>query len=278
MSKVTFHDIEAIVTDIEGTTTPITFVHETLFPFAKNNLRNHLVETFETSETREDIRLLAEQAAKDREGNEKDPNVQQYVSAPPIDLSLMLTGGDDEEKVKDEKRNLLIDQVVANVQFNMALDRKMAALKSLQGHIWKFGYESGKVVGEVYSDVVPVFSRWKNDCGKSLFVYSSGSVFAQKLLFGYSTDGDITPLFNGYFDTVHPGSKLEANSYETIARDIGHGSSPDKILFLTDNIHEAVAAKQAGWNVVLSVRPGTAPLPEKHEFQTVTSFDQIELL
>lgn len=259
---ITLNNIQAIVTDIEGTTTPITFVHETLFPFAKSNLRHHLTVNFESDETRNDIALLAEQAAEDIE---RSVTTTAINTPPKIDIHAA--------------KDTLIDQVVRNVEHNMMLDRKMAALKQLQGHIWKFGYESGNVVGEVYSDVVPMFARWK-EAGKSLYVYSSGSVFAQKLLFGYSNQkynesNDLTPLFGGYFDTVHPGSKLEAKSYKVIASDIQ--VAPEHILFLTDNIQEAFAAKDAGWHVVLSVRPSTAALPPQHPFETVTSFDQIQL-
>lgn len=250
--------IKTIVLDVEGTTTPITFVHDKLFPFVKSNLKQYLTENWESEETQSDVALLAKQAEQDLQ----DPK---YHNAPQIDLNA--------------PKNQVIQQVVNNVEYNMELDRKMTALKQLQGHIWAKAYKSGAIVAEVYNDVVPQVEKWVQS-GKRVYIYSSGSVLAQKMLFGHSNQtyrgsSDLTPLFSGHFDTVYPGSKLESSSYRTIAQNVQ--THPKEILFVTDNIQEAYAAREAGWNVILSIRPGTAPLPSNHPFKTVTSFDQITL-
>jgi 2,3-diketo-5-methylthio-1-phosphopentane phosphatase len=156
----------------------------------------------------------------------------------------------------------------------MDKDRKMTALKELQGHIWDSAYKTGEIKGFVYDDVFLAFNEWKsNDI--PVYIYSSGSVLAQKLLFGHSNQqpADLLPFLSGHYDTVFPGSKVEATSYEKIVQDINVNSSD--VLFATDNILEAEAAKQAGVQAVLAIRPRNKELPEKHVFATVTSFDQL---
>jgi 2,3-diketo-5-methylthio-1-phosphopentane phosphatase len=249
--------IQAVVLDIEGTTTPITFVHDVLFPYIKNQLKQHLTSTFDEQQTQSDIKALANQAQQDLADN------GQYSPAPQINVN--------------SSKDVVIQQVVNNVEYNMNVDRKMTALKQLQGHIWLSAYQSGEIKGQIYDDVLPMFEHWKTS-GKDIFIYSSGSVSAQKLLFTYSDKKyndsyDLTSYLSGHFDTQHPGSKLEAESYRIIANDIN--KEPSQILFVTDNVNEAIAAKIVGYNVVLSVRPGTAKLPENHGFPVVTSFDQI---
>ncbi|KAM3940354.1 enolase-phosphatase E1 isoform 2-T2 [Leptodactylus fuscus] len=169
----------------------------------------------------------------------------------------------------------VIKGVVDNVHWQMSLDRKTTALKQLQGHMWRSAYASGKVKGEVYDDVVPALNKWK-EAGLKLYIFSSGSVEAQKLLFGYSIEGDLLELFQGHFDTT-VGSKVESESYRRIADRIG--CPTDNILFLTDVIYEAEAAREAGVHVAVAVRPGNAALTdeEKSKFHLITSFDQLNL-
>lgn len=143
-------------------------------------------------------------------------------------------------------------------------DRKIAPLKSLQGMIWAEGYRTGELEGHIYPDAERALRRWR-DAGIRLFVYSSGSVEAQKLLFGHTAFGDLTALFDGFFDT-RTGGKLEAASYCKIAGVIRAKS--DRILFLSDHPGEIAAALEAGWRVQLVDRDGRSP-------GAVSSFDAI---
>ena len=150
-------------------------------------------------------------------------------------------------------------------------DRKITPLKSLQGMIWKIGYENGELHSHVYDDAVRGLRRW-HDRGLRLFVYSSGSIEAQKLLFAHTTHGDLSPLFSGYFDTT-TGPKLETASYTSIAHSLELPAG--SIVFLSDHIGETRAAALAGMRTVVLAREGT----EAHtaEFPVVRSFDDIAL-
>ena len=149
-------------------------------------------------------------------------------------------------------------------------DRKFAPLKTLQGYLWKKGYEAEKIKGHIYEDVVDALETWYEE-GLILAVYSSGSVQAQKLIFGYSEFGDLTPLFSHYFDTKM-GGKKEMRSYENIAQELE--LEPFEILFLSDVPEELRAAREAGMEVIQIVRDGTTP--SKH-FDNVNDFSQIYL-
>ncbi|CDH51237.1 enolase-phosphatase e1 [Lichtheimia corymbifera JMRC:FSU:9682] len=242
-------DYDTVILDIEGTITPITFVKNTLFPFVTNGLDAFLDRTWGSQDLNQYISLLREQVNKDVEN--KLPGA----------VVIPMEGDDDIKKA-----------VKQNIEWQMAADRKIGALKAFQGYMWKEGYASGELKGEVYDDVVPRLNQWR-DAGKKICIYSSGSVPAQKLLVGYSDKGDLMPYFSGYFDTS-VGLKVEASSYTRIAQEINQ--EPARILFVSDNIKEIQAAKEAGYQVVISDRPGNAPLgPESKEFKIITSFDQI---
>lgn len=127
-------------------------------------------------------------------------------------------------------------------------------------------------VNRIYDDVLPRLDQWITE-GKKIYIYSSGSVPAQKLLVGFSTKGDLSKYFSGYFDTKI-GLKIEPESYKKIAEEINKECS--SILFVSDNIKEIVAANEVGYQVVISDRPGNAPLgDESKAFKIITSFDQI---
>lgn len=198
--------IVAILTDIEGTTTPIAFVHEALFPYARARIADFCKTRGHEPEVAEALK-----AARELDGH------------PGIDLEATVA--------------LLIRWIDE--------DRKAGPLKTLQGLIWRAGYEEGMLKGQVYEDAAQLLKRWRAG-GLKLYVYSSGSEEAQKLIFGHSDKGDLAPLFSGFFDT-RVGAKVEAASYAAIARTVG--LSPASILFLSDHAGEIAAAKAAGLEV-----------------------------
>jgi enolase-phosphatase E1 len=208
--------IEAIVTDIEGTTSSIAFVHEVLFPYAAHMLPYY-------------VRLHAE-----------EPEVAGIL---------------DEVRVDANESGADIERVIEIMLQWIEQDRKATSLKALQGMIWEHGYTSGDFTGHIYADAVRKLTAW-HDSGKRLYVYSSGSVKAQQLLFGYSDVGDLRELFSGYFDT-RIGAKREVDSYRAIAEQIGLPA--DSILFLSDVVEELDAAVMAGMHTMQLVRePGIA--------------------
>ncbi|XP_066586097.1 enolase-phosphatase E1-like isoform X2 [Prorops nasuta] len=236
-----------ILVDIEGTTTSISFVKETLFPYARENLKQYVDTKWEDDEFKKVLQKLKDQAKQDEE-----TKVDGFV--PIIGATI------DEEK----------ESLVKNVLWQMDCDRKAGALKELQGHMWRDAYESGTVKGHIYEDVPKALEAWTNN-GRKVYVYSSGSVEAQKLLFGHSVFGDLSKYFNGYFDT-EVGPKQEVNSYKNIIEKIG--AEPSNILFLTDIVKEAKAAKEAGLSVNVVVREGNAALTDEEKviYTTVKSF------
>lgn len=222
--------IRAIVTDIEGTTSDIRFVHDVLFPYARKHLPDFLRQ------------------------HENEPAVRHAVDA-----------------VRQEtgQPEATTEQVITALLGFMDEDRKSTPLKALQGMIWQTGYQNGDFTGHLYPDVLPCLMAWRQQ-GIALYVYSSGSVAAQKLLFGYSDHGDITPLFSGYFDT-HVGHKRETVAYQNIAAAIGF--SPDELLFLSDIHQELDAAQLAGWHTVQLIR-GSSDGDSRHP--QVTHFTAIQ--
>ncbi len=153
----------------------------------------------------------------------------------------------------------------------MEQDSKDPALKDLQGQIWEEGYRSGELQGAVFADVAPALRRWRQE-GVDVGVFSSGSVLAQKLLFGRSTAGDLTPLLRWHFDTA-VGAKTNADSYRRIAAAMK--LPPPAITFVSDVVSELDAAREAGLRTVLSLRPGNRPQPSGHRHQEIRTFDQL---
>lgn len=211
--------IKYILTDIEGTTTDILFVHKTLFPYSYQKLPDF-------------VRTHADELA-----------VAEYI----LETQQTLLEEKDEDADLEQVIEALLDWIRE--------DRKHPALKKLQGMIWREGYESNAFKGHVYSDVVPQLENWRMQ-GTRIGIYSSGSVEAQKLLFGCSEYGDLTYLFNHYFDTG-VGHKKEVQSYQNIAKIVK--ILPEEILFLSDVEAELDAAKEAGMQSIQLVREGTQP-------------------
>ncbi|CAB3398574.1 unnamed protein product [Caenorhabditis bovis] len=239
---------KALLLDIEGTITSISFVKDVLFPYAYNNAEKYLDEHYDEPAIQillEDFRRLAEQEA------ETDSNVV---------------------RIREPRQNC-IEDVTKNVQYWIKKDKKLTTLKALQGLIWEEAYSRGDVKGHLYDDVVEILRQLHTN-GVPIFIYSSGSVHAQKLLFANSTKGDVTPLLSGYFDT-NVGKKVDKVSYARISETIG--CAPGDILFLTDVEQEANAATDAGLQTKLVIRPGNAPLSDEalSKFETIHSIDQI---
>lgn len=237
----------AVLLDIEGTTTPISFVHEVLFPFARTHLRAYLHAHHDAPELADVVRrLLAEHGDDVRAG--LNPPV-----LPP-------------ETIVDPARGL-----PPYVTWLMDRDRKSPGLKLLQGQIWEEGYQAGELRGQVFPDVPPAIRRWR-DRGVDVAIYSSGSVLAQRRLFESTPEGDLTPLFAGLFDTAI-GAKVSASSYGQIATALRR--PPREVLFVSDVTAELRAARHAGLPVVLSLRPGNAPQPDAGEYEQIKSLDEI---
>merc|ERR1711976_1092161 len=155
----------------------------------------------------------------------------------------------------------------------MEKDSKNTALKALQGHVWREAYKTGKIHGKVFDDVIPAFNNMTG-AGKQIYIYSSGSVDAQKLLFGYTEHGDLSESLSGYFDTT-TGPKSEKESYVKIAENTGVGAN--EFAFVTDISSDAKAAADAGMKAILVEREGNAPLSEedKANFETISSFSDL---
>lgn len=221
--------IKAILTDIEGTTSAVSFVFDVLFPYAARHLPG----------------FVSEHAA--------EPAVVEQVEA------VRRESGEPEASV---------ERVVAILLEWIAEDRKATPLKALQGMVWEQGYRAGQLKGHVYPDAVEALRRWHAE-GYRLYVYSSGSIQAQKLIFGCSEAGDLSPLFSGYFDTTS-GPKREAGSYRRIVKAIGLPA--EEVLFLSDVVQELDAAREAGLPTIGLAREGG----ELAGHPTVASFAVID--
>jgi enolase-phosphatase E1 len=238
--------VQTIVLDIEGTTTPIAFVHDVLFPFARTHLREHLRNPLNAGSLREPIRRLGEEWSADVDRGEQPPG--------PPDL-------------ESEAGAVAVS---AYVEWLMDRDRKSPGLKMLQGQIWEQGYRAGVLKGEVFSDVRRALPRWR-EARLDVAIYSSGSELAQRLIFGNTPHGDLTPFISRFFDTA-VGPKIAAESYRRIAA--GLASAPDRILFISDVTAELDAAGSAGCQVLLCVRPGNRAQPD-HLYAAISTFDEI---
>lgn len=227
---------KAILLDIEGTTTPIAFVHDVLFTYARTHVHNYLVQ--HAHELEEDIAQL-----RDEHSGE--------TGAPPLT--------DELESIANYV-NWLIDR-----------DRKSKGLKSLQGKIWREGYDSGVLKAQVFDDVRPAFERWRQ-ANLPINIFSSGSALAQQLLFAHTEDGDLTPFISNYFDTS-VGAKGEAKSYRNIAETLGLPATA--ILFVSDIVTELEAAREAGMQTRLAIRPGNKPQDDPDRFEKIRRLDQV---
>ncbi len=239
--------VRGILLDIEGTTTPIAFVHEVLFPFARSNVKDYLMAQLGSAELAGDLAILSQEHAAD---------VDQSLQPPPL-----IRGSSDDE----------IGSMVAYVHWLIDRDRKSTGLKSLQGKIWQQGYREGTLKAPVFADVPPALERWDR-AGANISIFSSGSILAQKLLFANSEAGDLTQFIDGYFDRTS-GAKTSAESYRQIA--LALRLAAGEILFISDVIAELNAAAAAGMQTLICIRVGNQPQTDPRPHQAIYSFDEI---
>lgn len=223
--------IRVILTDIEGTTSSLSFVKDVLFPYARSRLADY---------------------------------IHQHHEQPEVRACL-------DDVCREAGRQLDTAGIIAQLQQWIDEDRKVTPLKQLQGLIWEEGYTRGDFHGHIYEDALEAIRAW-HAAGIPVYIYSSGSVHAQKLLFAHTAYGDLTPLLNGYFDTTI-GAKVETESYRRIADVIGVAAG--EILFLSDVERELDAARDAGCRTCWLVRDGTVG-PQASHLQ-VRDFSSIRL-
>jgi len=234
--------------DIEGTVTPLSFVHDVLFPHARIRIREFLKQNRDQEAILADLAALQEEHASDVSAGRNPPAVPAG-------------------KLREQ-----IDSMTSYVHWLMDQDRKSTALKSLQGKIWKEGYERGDLHATVFPDVRPAFERWRK-AGAKIAIFSSGSVLAQKMLFAHTNAGDLTSYIAAYFDT-NIGPKIETHSYEKIVAQLK--CRPEEILFVSDSATELDAAHSAGMETRFSVRPGNKVENKPLSHIRIESFDEID--
>lgn len=215
-----------VLLDIEGTVSPLAYVHATMFPFARTRLAEFLADHLDRPEVAAALAQVAAEASAS---------------------GLILPAPASET----------LTAIVAHLHDLMDRDVKATGLKQLQGLIWEGGFQSGELRADLFPDVAPALRAWHAD-GVELRIYSSGSVHAQKLFFAHTVDGDLTPLLSGYHDTT-VGPKKSAASYAAITA--AAGRAPAAILFLSDIVAELDAARAAGLRTALALRPGNPPAP-----------------
>jgi len=227
--------------DVEGTVAPVSFVTETLFPYARSHLARFLHVHANDTAVQDDLRLLAEENRA--ETDEGCPTLGVEIS--------------------DELHAFYY------LSWLMRRDRKSTALKSLQGKIWKAGYERGELKSVLFDDVPKAFARWSKQA--RIAIYSSGSADAQRLFFRHSNHGDLTPTISGYFDT-RTGPKPSSASYAAIAAAMSVAS--EEVLFFSDAVKELDAAREAGCGTRLVMREGNAPVDSSPGHAIIRSFHE----
>jgi enolase-phosphatase E1 len=228
----------ALLFDIEGTLASMAVVHELLFPYARRQLASFLHDHGHEPAVREALEQVRTDAA------------ESLPQAPPP------TG---------------LTAIIEHLEHLMDQDAKTTGLKQLQGLIWEQGFLSGQLQVALFPDCLPRLQAWKQ-AGRKLFIYSSGSVHAQKLFFRHTEQGDLTPLWSGFFDTT-TGNKRQAASYHRIAEQLGFPT--EQVTFFSDVAAELDAAQQAGMRTIAVRRPGNAPLPEQMTHPIIDSLEQL---
>jgi len=235
--------VRTILLDVEGTTTPLDFVYKVLFPYAGSHVQGFLERHGASPDVQQDLNALRQENLEDARRGLKPPALSH-----------------------DEAT----ESLVAYVEWLILRDRKSTPLKSLEGKIWEEGYRSGELRSWIFEDVPPALKRWHEE-QRTVSIFSSGSVLAQRLLFGHTTAGDLTRYLSFYFDTT-VGSKTDPGSYEKIATVLR--SSTLDMLFITDVTAELDAAKAAGLQTLLCLRPGNRPQPA-NTYKLIRSFTEV---
>jgi enolase-phosphatase E1 len=246
----TFTGISHLLLDIEGTTCPVSFVAEVLFPYAAQKLHT-FVQDQSNNPTVQNLLADVQEAWQ----NDKGPEAE----------ALWRTA-------QTEQQLPSLAASTAYLQLLIRQDRKLTPLKDLQGLIWREGYASGELVAPLYPDVAPALLNWHR-AGLVLGVYSSGSVGAQKLLYGHCVAGDLTDVFSHWFDT-RIGSKQQSESYQLIADAMN--CKAENILFISDALTECQAAKKAGFKILFSKRSGN-PQTEPGPFQAISNYAELRI-
>jgi len=231
-------DGQAILLDVEGTTSSISFVYDVLFEHARREVGAFLA------------------------AHRLDADVLQLAAA------VCAAAGRPAEAAVIAADPSAATTAVIDL---MNRDVKLTPLKTLQGRIWRSGYESGSLRSHVFDDVPPALARWA-DSGLDVRIYSSGSVEAQRLFFAHTAHGDLTGFLRGHYDTT-TGAKRDPKSYEAIAADIG--CPPRRVLFASDVGEELDAAGAAGMATVLVRRPGNREPGGIQAYAEICSFDEL---
>lgn len=243
--------LDAILLDIEGTTTPIAFVYEVLFPFARRHLREFLKEEWRTAPLADAIVKLQLEWAEDAATGQAPPPWDSAAAG-------VVHAAD-------------VSVAAAYLEWLMDRDRKSPALKLIQGLIWERGYASGELTSELFDDVAPSIERW-TAARLTVAIYSSGSALAQRVLFAHTRYGDLTPRLGGFFDTS-VGPKTSPDGYARIAAALG--TSAPRVLFLSDVARELDAARTAGCRTALCIRPGNPIQPAGFPVDVIRTFEEI---
>lgn len=241
--------IRHVLLDIEGTTCPVRFVSETLFPYASERMAEFLETRGEDGTVRE---LVAQVARAWRE--DPHPAAQTLLQMAPQNAASA-------------------SRVLPYLRWLIQEDRKLTPLKDLQGLVWEEGYATGTLQGPLYPDVAPALRRWR-EAGLGLAVYSSGSVQAQQLIYGHSNAGDLRDWFQHWFDT-RIGPKQASASYRQIVSLLG--APAGSVLFISDSIPELKAAAASGLPVLLCNRDDNPAAPAEFEgFTVIRSFEGLD--
>jgi len=225
--------------DVEGTIAPMSLVYEQLFPYARAHFERYLQSHSNDVGVVNDLRLLAEESA-----NETDATAPKFTNPD------------------------YWEEAIPYLHWLMNRDRKSTALKSLQGRIWKGGFERDELKGTLFEDVPGALERWSS--AGHVAIYSSGSVAAQMLLFRHSNFGDLTGLIAGYFDT-RTGPKTAVTSYVSIASAME--CDPREVMFFSDTVRELDAAREAGCHTRMVMREGNAQVDDAHGHRKIKSLD-----
>lgn len=240
--------ISHLLLDIEGTTCPVSFVAEVLFPYARQQMGAYLGRHADEPEVAALVSAVAESWQNDPHPEAQELLVRCNPAAPDA------------------------EQVLPYLHWLIANDVKLTPLKELQGRIWRTGYASGELVAPLFEDVAPALQRWHQQ-GLILAVYSSGSIPAQQLLYGHSQAGNLCPLFRHWFDT-RSGPKQQSRSYSGIAAAMG--CAPEAALFISDALAELEAANAAGMACLFSDREGN-PARDSGPFARISDYTSLTL-